>query len=265
LLDGTIRTSSKGSNAIGGEVTDVIKERSEKQRLIWIIDFINLNIDELATGDFLKLLAEMQGKLRNLPFFILPSRPKDRKEEFHQLRNIGPGGIILSKAIEKLGRPVDFYYYEDTTDMRALMKSIQLRLRSFLELIYEAKDRSVDDPLEFLFKTNFGLRVAGESISLLPPKSKDDLEYELAQLIFRCSPTSEKAGQGFGDFVHSIKILKKCQAPKRNALCGNFFLQVHKKEKNYCSNQCAWRAYSKFVRDEEKKARAKQKKQRKGG
>jgi hypothetical protein len=232
------------------------KEKGKKQKLIWIIDFINLDIDELGTGDFLKLLAEITGKLRNLPFFILPSRPESREELSDQLHKVGPGGIIVDKIVEKRGLENELLFYEDTPKIRELIKSIQGRLRNFLEEIYKAKDKPWDNFLH-IFQNHFNVMVGNGGITVFQVPGPFALEYELAQLIFDCSPPSDKAIEGFAELVRSLKVLKRCQAPA----CTKFFWQAHKKEKNFCSNKCAWRAYSKFKRDEEKKDRAKRRKE----
>jgi hypothetical protein len=236
-------------------------ERSEKQRLVWIIDFINLNIDELTTGDFLKILAEIQGKLKYLPFFFLPSRTDNKdqvsKQISEQLQKVKPGAILVGRIIENMQIKKNLLYYEDTPEMRELIKSIQSRLRKFLEEIYKPKDKPMNKSL-LSFQNLFVVIVGDGGITLSQVGSEYNLEYELAQLIFTCSPPLAEKVIPFSELVHSLAILKRCQAPG----CDKFFLQIHKKEKNYCSNKCAWRAYSKFVRDEEKKDRLKQKKQR---
>lgn len=239
------------------------RDKDKKQKLLWIINFINLNIDELGTGDFLKVLAEIQGKLRNLPFFILPSRTKSEEELSDQLRKEGPGSILVHKPgtmlvyrAKKRGLEKKLLVYEDTPKMRELIKQIQARLGNFLEEIYKAKDKPLENSL-LSFQNLFVVMVGNGGITVFQVPSHFDLEYELAQLIFDCSPPSDKAIEDFTELVRSLKVLKRCQAPG----CTKFFLQAHKKEKNYCSNKCAWRAYSKFRRDEEKKDRAKRRKE----
>ena len=56
-------------------------------------------------------------------------------------------------------------------------------------------------------------------------------------MIAECSPET------IAPFINLKNI--KCHAPN----CKNFFWQAHKKEKNYCSNKCAWRAYSAAKRE----------------
>jgi len=81
------------------------------------------------------------------------------------------------------------------------------------------------------------------------------LMFEIAKLIHDCSPVVEEKGEKY----RSLKNLKKCIAPG----CNNFFWQAHKKEKNYCSNKCAMRAYVKAKREAEKPKKDEKPKRRK--
>jgi hypothetical protein len=141
--------------------------------------------------------------------------------------------------------------------MRLRIKLVQANVQTVLENIYELSQKPKTKPLAFIDAYDREIRyvvsVGPGQIYVGPDLNGYGLAIEIGKLIYEASPPGE------GNY-HTLKI-KKCQAPQRKGLCGHFFLQLHRKEKNYCSNQCAWRSYSKFVRDEEKKDRAKRKRE----
>jgi len=105
-------------------------------------------------------------------------------------------------------------------------------------------------PPPFRFKATFILQGRGGRFIVGSDYFFNALEYEVADLIFRCSPE-------IGPHIkyRSLANFKKCQLPT----CQKYLWQVHKKEKNYCSNKCAWRAYAAFRRAEKKKDEEQQK------
>ena len=92
------------------------KFRTERQRLMWIIEFLNQDIDNLSAGDFLKMLVELPQNIKNIRVNIWKDDGRDR----YEIR----------------GYPL----VEDTPLARKGVKSIQGRLKRFLETILKEKD-----------------------------------------------------------------------------------------------------------------------------
>jgi hypothetical protein len=211
------------------------KIKNKLARLVWIIDFINQDIDALSSGDFLKYLAEINDNVHNMPFYLDPGR----REDFYRHRK---------------GRKTGGLFVEDTPLMRETLKErVHGRLKTFLEELYKAKSNYklykdgiraprviLSNMIERDISAGYG------EFSIYSIAGEYNLEEELAVLIYDCT---EPVLVPHGPMdQHSLENLKKCQAPG----CNNFFWQAHKKEKNYCSNKCAWRVYAKAKRDLEK-------------
>jgi len=115
------------------------KGNPELQRLLWMIDFINLNIDQLPRGHYFKLLIEMGENIR----------PK--------IDNPGLWTGEIKKLLQQsrqanINRP-DFYdpfafpsLYEKLKDvfdyptLKIFAKKTQGRIKDVLDRIYGAKD-----------------------------------------------------------------------------------------------------------------------------
>jgi hypothetical protein len=97
-------------------------------------------------------------------------------------------------------------------------------------------------------KKVISVSVGHGEISIHESISPRDLEFEFAKLLYATSPKKD-------NLTASLDHVSRCQLEG----CNNFLVKVHKKEKIYCSNKCAWRAYSKFRREEEKKDRLRRK------
>jgi hypothetical protein len=217
------------------------KQGDERQRLLWVIDFIHQDIERIRTGDFLKLFAELGETIRTLPFVILPKE----KGLFH------PKDYPKSREVQP-----PFVLIQDTLEMRELVKSVQTRVKAVFEKIYQESQSPVRKGKKPPFAYGivhqetipFVIDVGPDQIYAGPDRAPYSLEFEIGKLIYDVCPPDEGR-------YHTLKILKKCPAPKRKGTCGKFFLQIHQKEKQYCSNQCAWRAYAKWVRDDKKKSK----------
>lgn len=208
--------------------------RSEKQRLAWIINFINQNIESIGDGDFLKLISEMGLNIKSLS--ALPWLHGTIKEW-------GKDPAILD-MLEKVGLHLESF------DLRKQVQGFQSQLRTFLEKILNSKDSSQPEVITNYHGPAESVFVQADKINILPSAQDEiPLEYELSKLIYECSPESDSAGW------KSLNYIKRCQAPKgrKGERCQNFFLQLHKTEKNFCSTKCAWRAYSAARRQEGKR------------
>lgn len=220
-------------------------------KLLWILNFINQDIDSFKTGDFLKNLAEISYNIHRLPFFMFPGS----REDFLKLKS-RENFLKLKKGKEPLYEEGIARFVEDTPMMRDALKNIHTRLKSFLEILYDAKNKYEKHTLDGVdalvthavlsYKVNHTIRAGHGMLYLSGDVNKYDLEEELAELLYSCSePAQTPFGESRG---HILEKLKKCRAPG----CNNFFWEAHKKEKNYCSNKCAMRAYVKAKRDMEK-------------
>lgn len=187
--------------------------RNEKQRLAWIINFMNQDIDNLGAGDFLKISAEIEENIRSL--LLLPLTKK-----------VKGGSLVYAPRLPPVNTP----------EWRNMIKGKQERLRSFLERLLEAKESS---SVITLLKHNVyhEVYVSNGGIKIKPIGRGGELEYEFAELIYECSPSERME-------FRSLDYIRRCQARG----CKNFFVQLHKIDKNYCSNKCAWRAYSESKR-----------------
>jgi hypothetical protein len=221
------------------------KTKSKLTRLLWILDFINQDIDLLSSGDFLKYLAEIKANIHKFPFYL----DSGSREDYYRGRK---------------GRKTAGLFVEDTPSMRELIKKeVHTRLKNFLEEIYKAKSNyklykdGQRSPRIILSNTIERHISAGYGeFSIYYTRGKCDLEEELAILIHDCTEPVQKQHNSKSE-EHSLENLKKCQAPG----CHNFFWQAHKKEKNYCSTKCAWRVYAKAKRDLEKNITPKKRKE----
>ena len=254
------------------------KSNSERLRLLWMIDFVNLDTDLLASGDFVKILFEIKENLPwESPFVFLGGAkeagallqkqrerleklyPRDVAEkyekEFQERINTSHGNES-PKERAHLKTHFEDFLPGDTLFWRNKVKLLHARIKALFDRIFEEKEkRDLDYAVAILgFKATFSVHVYQGDIWAGHYSTKYALEYEIAELIYRCSSPGKISTLGV---EHSLQNFKKCQ----NLGCQKYFWQVHKKEKNYCSNQCAWRAYSKFRRDEEKKDRAKRRKE----
>jgi len=251
------------------------KSNPRLRRLLWLLDFINLEIDTMAGGDIVKLLFEMRENYYDLlPFSeLIPKNPIDeevlRDIRISELQKIYSDEEVRrveedyekrrQAAIEKMSPEEEAYEHKggsrlpsDKPFWRKEVKSVQKRIRDFIEKIFEAKDKDLgdadsEDLLDFPGKFFATVDKGGQFyVGYSSIGSKHDLEYEIAQLIYDCSPPG---GLEFFGGPHSLQNLKKCQALR----CQKFFWQIHKKDKNYCSNKCAWRAYADYVRKDKAK------------
>jgi hypothetical protein len=253
------------------------------KRLLWIIDFFNLEIDKLRSGDFMKLLYEVSENFpREAPFEharmnevekelqreimemqrLEPVSSEEEKKEYEEK----PSGLIndffgnhpppTPREIASFERLQARFSFGDTPFWRKAVKSLQLRIKTLIEKILEAKDKEMEEGqvenILNLKMSHFFFMKNGD-LMVIRSIRKFDLEYKILEFIYTCSPPGKI---GFG-VDYSLRNLKRCQVPE----CGKVFWQVHKKEKNYCSNRCAWVAYSRFRREEEKKDRAKRRKE----
>lgn len=213
--------------------------RSEKQRLAWIINFINQNIESLSEGDFSKLVTEIGENIKSLwriPF----NRALDRAKRETRMYSIDISDHTKREIFPSLRSP----------DLQSKVKEEQQRLRIFLEKILEAKGSSKDITL-LSYDIPEKVEVLRDKIGIVRSVPEKPTEFELAELIYECSPEKGERGR-WG----SLNYIKRCQAPKgrKGEKCQNFFLQLHKTEKNYCSTKCAWRAFSASRRQRGKKA-----------
>jgi hypothetical protein len=226
----------------------VKKSNPELQRLLWLIDFINLDIDRLSKGDFQKLLIEMGENLR--PRIDIPGLWGGK------IRALLEQALVSSWLKDaNLSLPERLRDRFDSSTLIIFVKEAQRRVKTVFDKIYEMKDYSGGDKegenfsyirvLEFNEK--FQVTVGHGKIEVGPEEFAKGLEHEVAELLYRCS-APEKTGYTDTGF-HDLSNLKRCQAPLGRATdeeiprCGKYFWQVYNKmEKNYCSPTCAWRA-----------------------
>ncbi len=153
---------------------------------------------------------------------------------------------------------------EDSEKIRESVKADQSRAKDIFQEIYDSARQTKQNRNIHTHEIQFTVRIGPGNIYVGPsskvyghafvnPFSLEvtndltwfDLKFEIAKMLYDCSDAS--------DGMSRPLMLKKCEAPKRNGSCGNFFLEAHKKEKNYCSNKCAWRAYADYVRKDKAK------------
>lgn len=219
------------------------KQRRDIDKLLWTLNFINQDIDGLKTGDFLKLFSELR------EYFLAQIITVSKlllKVPFESNTEMEP----FIKALESYAALVD------NNETREIVKGFQKDIRDFIEQIFAENKKVGIVHLEFLTKTS--ISIVGNQINIIKTNKCEDPSIksnrpailEIAELIYNCSPDfiSSKHGEDESGFFRSIKNLKRCQSPG----CHNFFWQVHKKEKNFCSNKCAMRAYVKAKREAEK-------------
>jgi hypothetical protein len=221
------------------------KFRTERQRLMWMIDFANQNIKELSTGDFLKAHAEMQENIKSLYSQIAFEKGEDRLVfDGERAFSIEGGGYSL----------------EDTPQARQILFRIQDRLRAILETICDAQE-DAQEAVDVEIPRSMSSHKGTLKIIIMPGglfagrvATKIDLMYEIVKLLYDCSPPTQRVS---GIPFHSIKNLKRCQIPE----CNKFFWQAHKKEKHFCSNKCAWIAHSRSKRAKIKKTKPRHRKE----
>jgi len=242
------------------------KANPEMQRLLWIIDFVNQDIDNMPRADFVKLFIEMEERLKpRMEQKLIGWKEIDlalvKSVVLGRLKGDLPPGSEKQLWGEKT-KPIDLDDESFLSLLRNRAKEIQKIVKNVFDKIYDMKTFSEVDKRDkppiceniFLFKATFSVEGGHGLIHVGPERFKQALEYEISDLIYRCSPVEQTQ---YGSLFHRLDNFKKC----KNSGCQRYFWQVHKKEKNYCSNQCAWVAYSRFRREEEKKDRAKKRKE----
>lgn len=280
------------------------KLKDLKRRLIWIINFINLDIDKLSEAELIKLTIELPQNIRSLndPWIIEELQTEARISQVTGtgLRKIdldddqqSNNKTLISSLTGTLRRKIDFddghqsdsneklahkrkgilndepkshSGKEETPDYspfnlpvlenrnllnlasaesKSSINKIQKKLKIFLEKVFEAKNsfKKLSILIHFPYPKEVIVQDGKMGIQL-QKCSSHQLEFELAELLYECSPEQELNGW------RSLKYIKRCGAPKGRGgeKCNNFFLQLHKKEKNYCSTKCAWRAYIRIKR-----------------
>ncbi len=216
------------------------KKKTDKKRLTWIINFMNQNFDDLTPGEFAKLAIEAGENMNHLFSLSLVQKIVEDDPSFKE----------LSEQILQARKKI-FPNISHPGDLRSQFKEEQKGLREFLNKLLDAEktSNSYAELLEYDPPPKFVNSMKGK-IYLVPGNGgKNGLEYELAELIFNCSP-DQKTRAVLGS---SFDYIKRCQREG----CPNFVIQLHKKEKTYCSNKCAWRVYSALRRQEEKKPKGK--------
>jgi hypothetical protein len=211
----------------------------EKQKLAFLIDFINQDIESRSKGDLLKMISDIIDLGMGYDSYLVDS-------------------FVDGKGVLPL---------EVLPETRDKLKELQNRLRGFLAKILATKNRKLglrDPGYKLSFDTRkFISAFGGRLVVGFEGRGEYDIEFDFAQLIYDCFLTEEKGWFHEDaldeDFSASLDNIRQCRAPG----CNNYFLRLYKKEKFYCSNKCAWRAHSNLKRAESKKGLGK--KEKKGG
>lgn len=142
---------------------------------------------------------------------------------------------------EKAGITREFRIYTfDSPDYRRLIKGFQEYLKEIFNSILSGLDSN--KPIKPLsrFQMTITIMIRGDKIALFSPRPKDALAVAFANAL---KP-------------FSLYDIKKCGRED----CERYFLKATKKEKRYCSNECAWVMASRKRRE----ADSKKKKERSG-
>ncbi len=182
------------------------KSKSQKDRLLWVINFINQDIDSLKTGDFLKILSELKGNFKKPnPGIINISELPIRFLSFPD--RVGNTENALA-YIHQETRP-SF----DNPENRALVKYIQKQAKYFIESL--EKTKRINTITSIKFEINFTVLGGDNFLSTFKGTDKKYIEQEIFQLLYDCAEWKDEWG-----FVRSLESLKKCRAPG----CNHFFL-----------------------------------------
>ena len=182
--------------------------KKDKVRLMWFLDFLTIDIDNLPRGDFFKLLVDIGSTFYHMflvhaengkfPFADTPNMRKEVKESQEHLKKIldsllgaetGPHALFVMGSVEGWGEP---------SEIRQDLRGTVISTVTIEEKIVKVKDK----------------------VFMIPGSTKDTmLTYFILSL---------------ADF--SLDDIKRCMRED----CGKYFLKAHKKEKRYCSDRCAW-------------------------
>jgi len=191
------------------------KKMEARDRMTWLLDFLNVDIDSLKRGDLLKLLYDFTGFSYGLdyPFPKLPGMWGTPEERILLKRS----QTFLRKALREILRAYSGTY---------------TRLEILEEYSY-----SVPFQVLLLGDRVFKVRSTGSS-SLWPPVYDEDFQALLFDAMV------ELLNQ------FPLSRIKTCQKPD----CVKYFYQKTTKNLGFCSDRCSrWRRQKKYVKNNPEK------------
>ena len=196
-----------------------------KQKLARLMDFINTDVANLNRGDLLKVISD--------------------------LTELGMGyEARLFSAISNGKAVLDL---RDLPEAKKELQEIHDCLRAFLEKILSTKNRRIgskDSRFEISFQTRKSIGASSGFLLVSEEAGDYGLEFDFAKLILECFPWRENEF-GTPEPCVSLDDIRQCAAPG----CNKYFLRLYKKEKAFCSNKCAWRAYADYIRKDKAKTK----------
>lgn len=213
-----------------------VKRKTDVERLKWVLDFAYLDLSSIGKWDLMKLWEEYLENIIN-PMF------NTDEEALGYTIPFDDDGNSLNYTIGES----DELTNEEKKIVFRLLTEFQNETINTLKKIYDNKDQKEATLIYRREHSNiYSVWVGGNQISLEERHidKKEPFSIELVELIIRTSPNGK-----------SLDHIRRCKAEG----CNKYFLKEHKRDKNYCSNKCTWRAYSKARRGEGKKTEAKAK------
>ena len=212
----------------------------------WFLSFLNMDLENQPYGDLLKLVTELDAVLKGVSYKdnALPAAPhlirhlpkhylrvtslmanqcQKVKDLQKALREVVEGII---KAYENANECADTMLSEDVfTSLRALSRlKVTLDAEARIEAPqWQADVESVTDEMQFEYMWK-----------------REDLKEATLQLVISSENSEATIKYRFLESFDGLPL----KALRRCPMCGNWFLHLSKREREFCSNTCAARNYS---------------------
>ncbi len=236
-------------------------KKLKKSLLNWYIDFINTDLDDLSDADEIKLAFEIGVQVGIRPLHKFGSKPGSirddlfksmgsnllKRTDLHSLqKSLKDFFDFMMLNIERvLNYPSEGWTPEGSTDFNpeANRFSAEIDARLVIDGIkYEDKEKRNDQgEIERYFKAEDDV-VKNATIALhygsLRNKKEEILEFNFARLL------------------EGIPLKAFCQCKENK--CGNYFINISERKKDFCSNKCAARFGVREKRSKKKKENPKE-------
>jgi len=221
-----------------------VDKKSKKALLNWYINFINTDLDDLSDADKIKLALEIGVQVGSRPFDKFGSKPGSIGDDLLDI--VGPD-LLKRTEIHSLQKGLEYFYgtmmfhiqralnypsggwtptkstdFNPEANRFSAEIDVQLVVDGFK---YERKEERNDQgKIERYYKAKED--AAKNATIALHYGSRRNKKEEILKF-------------NFARLLEGIPLKAFCQCKEKK--CGNYFINISKRKKDFCSNKCAAR------------------------